>query len=205
MSHEQNARTLEKMLALAQFGADGHKERRQVEFRVFISYITVLVIALYQVNKPKDPIFQNSDNVWIPLLLFFIHVLYCLWQKNISIALINDVRRRDFYLQKAQCLSYHLSQHSNVVFQPSWTKTVSLNKGGGRSSKPITEVDLFKERHPNIIQKASLSEFRKIFIRPAYLVPDWGSNTPINWFDCDHFQEDCMVPLYCHRKLGATP
>ena len=162
MSHEQNARTLEKMLALAQFGADGHKERRQVEFRVFISYITVLVISLYQVNKPKDPIFQNSDNVWIPLLLFFIHVLYCLWQKNISIALINDVRRRDFYLQKAQCLSYHLSQHSNVVFQPSWTKTVSLNKGGGRSSKPITEVDLFKERHPNIIQKASLSEFRKI-------------------------------------------
>ena len=165
MIHEQNARTLEKMLALAQFGADRHKERLQVEFRVFISYITVLVLGLYQVNRPENPIFQGLDNTLLLillLLLFAVHILYCLWQRNISIALINDVRRRDFYLQKAQCLSYHLSQHSNVVFQPSWTKTVSLNEGGGRSSEPITEVDLFKESHPNIIQKASWSEFREI-------------------------------------------
>ena len=162
MIHEQNTRTLEKMLELAQFGADGHRGRRQVEFRVFISYITVLVLGLYQVNKLEDPIFQGSDNAWLLMLLLLIHLLYCYWQRNISIALINDVRRRDFYLQKAQCLSYHLSQHSNVVFQPSWTKKVSLNEGGGRSSKPITEVDLFKKRHPNIIQKTSWCEFGEI-------------------------------------------
>ena len=157
------------MLELSKLGADGHKERISLEFRIFVSYLTGLALLFYQVNKPEDSILQNipSENKLLLLslsvcVLSLIHYLYCFWQKNISIALINDVRRRDFYLQKAQCLSYHLSQHSNVVFQPSWTKTVSLNMGGGRSSKPITEVDLFKKRHPNIIQKASLSEFRKI-------------------------------------------
>ena len=173
MSHEQNTRTLEKMLELAQFGAEGHRARWQVEFRVFISYITVLVLGLYQVNKPEDPIFQDIQEKGDPWLLvmpvlvpILIHCLYCFWQKNISIALINDVSRRDFYLQKAQCLSYHLSQHPNAVFQPSWTKTVSLNRGGGRSREPITEADLFNERHPNIIKKASWSEFLKISYDP---------------------------------------
>ena len=166
MSHNQNTKTLEKMLELAQFGADGHTERRQVEFRVFISYITVLVIGLYQVNKPEDPILQNWDNtlslMLLVLLFILIHVLYCLWQMNISIALINDVRRRDFYLQKAQCLSYHLSQHPNAVFQPSRIKKVSLNTGGGRSSKPISEFCLFNKPEPNIIKETSYREFRKI-------------------------------------------
>ena len=56
MIHEQNTKTLEKMLELAQFGAEGHRTRWKVEFRVFISYITVLLLSLYQVNRPKDPI-----------------------------------------------------------------------------------------------------------------------------------------------------
>ena len=165
-SHEHNTKTLEKMLELAQFGAEGHRARWQVEFRIFISYITLLVIGLYQINKPENPMLkgiQDKNNPWllvIPVLVpILIHYLYCFWQKNISIALINDVRRRDFYTEKAQCLSYHLARHPNAVFQPSWTKTVSLNRGGRRSDEPITEVDLFNERHPNIIKKASWSEF----------------------------------------------
>ena len=169
MSHEQNIKTLEKMLELAQFGAEGHRARWQVEFRIFISYITLLVIGLYQINKPEDPMLkeiQDKNNPWllvIPVLVpILIHYFYCFWQKNISIALINDVRRRDFYTEKAQCISYHLSRHPNAVFQPSWTKTVSLNKGGGRSHEPMTEADLFNERHPNIIKKTSWGEFWKI-------------------------------------------
>ena len=165
MIHEQNTRNLEKMLELAQFGADGHRERLQVEFRIFISYITVLVLGLYQVNKPENPIFQGLDNTLLLillLLLFSLHIFYCFWQKNISIALINDVRRRDFYLQKAQCLSYHLSQHPDVVFQPSRTKKIWLNEGGGKSSKPISELYLFNKQEPDIIKSTSLNEFRKI-------------------------------------------
>lgn len=34
MSHEQNTKTLEKMLELAQFGAEGHRARWQVEFPI---------------------------------------------------------------------------------------------------------------------------------------------------------------------------
>ena len=169
MSHEQNTRTLEKMLELAQFGADGHRERRQVEFRVFISYITVLVIGLYQVNKPEDSILQNIPEEKKLLLLSLsvfvlslIHYLYCFWQRNISIALINDVRRRDFYLQKAQCLSYHLSQRPCAAFKPSRTKKIWLNEGGGRSSKPISELYLFNKQEPKIIKETSWSEFWKI-------------------------------------------
>ena len=86
MSHEQNTRTLEKMLELAQFGAEGHRARWQVEFRVFISYITVLVLGLYQVNKPEDPIFQDIQEKGDPWLLvmpvlvpILIHCLYCFW------------------------------------------------------------------------------------------------------------------------------
>lgn len=106
---------------------------------------------------------NNPGLLVIPVLVpILIHYLYCFWQKNISIALINDVRRRDFYTEKAQCISYHLSRHPNAVFQPSWTETVSLNKGGGRSREPMTEKDLFNERRPDIISKASWSEFWEV-------------------------------------------
>ncbi len=166
MNTTQDNHNLEHMLELSKLGADGHKERISIEFRIFVSYLTGLALLFYQVNKPEDSILQNipSENKLLLLslsvcVLSLIHYLYCFWQKNISIALINDVRRRDFYLQKAQCLSYHLSRYPNAVFQPSCTKTVSLNKGGGRSREPMTEADLFNERHPDIIKKASWGEF----------------------------------------------
>lgn len=46
----------QKMLQLAEFGAKRLEERRSVEFRIFISYITLLVLALYQLLKEKNPI-----------------------------------------------------------------------------------------------------------------------------------------------------
>ena len=169
MNTTQDNRNLEHMLELSKLGADGHKERISLEFRIFVSYLTGLALLFYQVNKPEDSILQNipSENKLLLLslsvcVLSLIHYLYCFWQKNISIALINDVRRRDFYLQKAQCLSYHLSRNSNTEFQASCTKTVSLNKGGGRSREPMTEADLFNERHPDIIKKASWGEFWEV-------------------------------------------
>ena len=41
----------QRMMTLAEFGAKLHDERRQVEFRVFISYTTLLAFLLYQVYK----------------------------------------------------------------------------------------------------------------------------------------------------------
>ena len=56
-------------MELAQLGADGHRERRQIEFRVFILDITLLVIGLYQVNKPEDPMFKEIRDEGDPWLL----------------------------------------------------------------------------------------------------------------------------------------
>lgn len=49
----------QKMLALAEFGVKRMEERRNFEFKIFISYITLLVLALYQLLKP-DPISLKS-------------------------------------------------------------------------------------------------------------------------------------------------
>ena len=169
MNTTQDNRNLEHMLELSKLGADGHKERISIEFRIFVSYLTGLALLFYQVNKPEDSILQNipSESKLLLLslsvcVLSLIHYLYCFWQRNISIALINDVRRRDFYLQKAQCLSYHLSRHPCEVFRPSRTKKIWLNQGGGRSSKPISEFYLFNKQEPEMIKGTSWREFWKI-------------------------------------------
>ena len=39
------------MLQLAEFGVKRMEQRRSVEFRIFISYITLLVLGLYQLVK----------------------------------------------------------------------------------------------------------------------------------------------------------
>ena len=165
MNTTQDNRNLEHMLELSKLGADGHNERRSLEFRIFVSYLTGLALLFYQVNKPEDPILQIQDDILlsfvlcIPLLL--VHYVYCSWQKNIAIAMVNDVRRRDFYLLKAECLSYHLSRNSDTGFRPRRCKTHWLNMGGGRSCK-ISERCLFKKDTPKTIKESSWSEFWKL-------------------------------------------
>ena len=46
-----NRDDFERMMQLAEFGARRHDERRQVEFRIFIAYNTLLVLAFYQIDK----------------------------------------------------------------------------------------------------------------------------------------------------------
>ena len=46
-----NRDDFERMVQLAEFGARRHDERRQVEFRVFIAYNTLLVLVFYQIEK----------------------------------------------------------------------------------------------------------------------------------------------------------
>ena len=124
MDNNRDIANFDKMLALAEFGAKQHNDRRQVEFRIFISYITLLALAFYQLMKIDD--FNISWKVIVPavLVLVGVHILYCWWQYILHIASHNDVRRRDFYLKKAECLAYHLSQNTNSNFAPSLTKTV---------------------------------------------------------------------------------
>ena len=50
MNTTQDNRNLEHMLELSKLGADGHKERRELEFRIFVSYLTGLALLFYQIN-----------------------------------------------------------------------------------------------------------------------------------------------------------
>ena len=109
----------QKMLGLAEFGAKRMEERRGVEFRIFISYITLLVLALYQLVKQQNLIhdffkpFIQKDSIsfelWEGIILYVlalcIHIIYVMWQVGLSIAMENDSYRRNFYLKKAQCIS----------------------------------------------------------------------------------------------------
>lgn len=123
------------MLQLAEFGAKRLEERRSVEFRIFISYMTLLVLALYQLVKQGNPIheffelFVQKDaislEVWegvgLYLLALLIHIIYVMWQIGIGVAMDNDSHRRNFYLKKAENisgypLSYSASNKEIVIF-----------------------------------------------------------------------------------------
>ena len=141
----------DKMLNLAEFGAKRHNERRQNLFKVIIAYITLLVLFLYQVIDNTNIL--DSDVIWIlsfVVLLVSIHVFYLKWLWTTSVASINDVRRRDFYLKKAELLSYHLSQSRLSSFVPDPCKYVKLNMASGKSWE-ITERCLFGMGEPVLI------------------------------------------------------
>ena len=135
--HNSNKEDFERMMELAKFGADRHNERRQVEFRVFISYTTLLVLALsYQakggllqylglVNNESFPVL--SEHKWaIVMILTSIHFVYFLWEIRLSMAMDCDTSRRDFYMAKAQCILEHLLKHPNHSFSPSKCVTVTM-------------------------------------------------------------------------------
>ena len=153
MNNNIDLNNFDKMLELAEFGAKRHNERRQNLFKVIIAYITLLSLALHYSEK----IFDSLSTVIAIGLLVFIHVIYLWWLWVTLKASINDVRRRDFYLKKAESFSYHLSQNQFSDFSPKSSNKVTLNLGSGAGWK-ITERCLFKMRGPKIIGKSSCKE-----------------------------------------------
>ena len=117
----------QRMLNLAEFGVKRMEERRAFEFRIFISYITLLVLALYQLIKQQNPIHDffkpiiQKDSIslelWEGFILYVlalcIHIIYVMWQVGIGIAMDNDAYRRNFYLKKAEDFSGHPPQYEN--------------------------------------------------------------------------------------------
>ena len=151
MNNNIDLANFDKMLELAEFGAKRHNERRQNLFKVIISYITLLVLALYHVIKNENIL--NSDETGILIFLLVVHIFYLIWLWTTLKASINDARRRDFYLKKAESLSYHLSRSKFSSFGSDPCEYVKLNMGSGKSWK-ITESCLFEMRRPKIIGKA---------------------------------------------------
>ena len=157
MDHKKIADDFQRMLQLAEVGAKWHDDRRQVTFRIFVSYMTLLVLALYQVIKllgEKDVVISGWIILFVIAGLVFTHCIYCKWQGTIRKALINDIRRRDFYLKKAELIFYYLSEDSNLssiaAAASKSDEQVVLNLGSGDKT-PISKSALFKQEEPDII------------------------------------------------------
>ena len=153
MNNNIDAANFDRMLELAEFGAKRHDQRRQIVFRIAVAYLTLLVLALYQSIKNENLL--RLDVVWLiiyVICLIVVHISYFLWQRTAFIAMINDVRRRDFYLMKAQTIAYYLTQSEFSSFNPDPCKEVVVNFAGATAWK-TNERDLFKEREPTMIHR----------------------------------------------------
>ena len=116
-----NQNKFQEMLQLAEFGAKRLEERRSVEFKIFISYTTLLVLALYQLIKQQNPIhdffkliiqkdsisLESWEGVILYILALSMHTIYVMWQVGVGIAMDNDAHRRNFYLKEAENISRH--------------------------------------------------------------------------------------------------
>ena len=163
----------DSMLAIADLAEQWHHNRRQLEFRIMIAYTTLLALALYQIIKPGTPP-MNFDAYWeiiliVGLGLLVVLVIYWRWQYIFHIASNNDVRRRDFYLKKAEVILYHMSQSQDSRFVPHSTRKVTLNLAA-EMNREISEVELFNETEPDIYIRS-----KKIGTLP----PKWYKNEHI--------------------------
>ena len=162
----------QRMVALAEFGANRHDERRQIEFKIFIAYMTLLVLGFYRIS-------DLGANGWVPaLLLMCIHLCYLLWQIRLSIALINDGWRRNFYLKKAECILHHLTEKPNDPFYPRPDRCVTIALGPqiDKASQchkkgKIYEYELFKEYEPPIVLVTPMWQFWRHW---GQLFTDWS-------------------------------
>ena len=168
-----------RMVQLAEFGAKRHDERRQVEFRVFIAYMTLLLLGLYQIDKLK-PLAESSERALfgIVFLLGILHTVYLVWEIRLSRALINDGWRRNFYLKKAECILHHLREKPEDPFCPSDTVYVTITLGSDvkKESKcpekgKILESELFDRHEPPIELVSPMWEFWKHW---RQLLSDWS-------------------------------
>lgn len=148
---KEQQRNFENMMRLAEYAADQHKERRSTLFRIFISYMTLLVVISGLIVRYWGYAALGEANVLflgvIGGFLVCVFIIYWQWLRTFYRASDNDVRRRSFYLQKAQVISYYMTNNLGQCYNG--CKKLYLNLGNGKS-KEISEKCLFKQRDPDI-------------------------------------------------------
>ena len=93
----------DRTLQIADFAAQRLENRRQYEFKIFISYVTLLVVAIYEGHHIEVPNGWYGLSVFV--LLFVMHLFYISWAISLSVAMRNDSGRKNFYLGKAEYIS----------------------------------------------------------------------------------------------------
>ena len=146
--------TCQQMVSIAELASNQHNDRRQLTFRIAIGYTTLLALGIYlTIKTPSQGIVPTEFNMpWIfPVALALVTLVYCWALRVLHVASNNDVRRRDFYLKKAECIVHHMSQNEDSPFEPDSDKEyIIINLGAGKSNAPITERELFDEKQPDI-------------------------------------------------------
>ncbi len=165
---DKDRENLQGMLDIAEFGAKRHDDRRTVEFRIFISYMTLLILAFYQIIKATSLSIERWQSIGLALFALGIHIIYVMWQIGVAVAMANDAWRRNFYLKKAECILHHLSKYPKNTFCPSDAE-VTVNFGGER--RKMTEKQLFKKSAPRLIP---VSNFGELFMHFNQIWNDWS-------------------------------
>ena len=147
----EQKRNFENMMRLAEYAADQHKERRSTIFRIFISYMTLLVVISGVIVRYWGyTALEKGDGLFWGLVggfLVSVFIIYWRWLIIFYHASDNDVRRRSFYLIKAQVISHYMTNNLSQCY--SACEYVDLNLGN-RKNKKISEKCLFEQRSPDI-------------------------------------------------------
>lgn len=153
MSRNTELENFENMLKLAEIGIKLHHDRRSVIFRIFVSYTTLLVvIAGLLMKHSKDEIIESNVFEWsLTIFLLAMLLFYIQWLITFYRASAYDVRRRDFYIIKAEVISYHMSEYLSNYYSDCKKRIINLAPGGYK----ISEKRLFKKRHPDIDPKVN--------------------------------------------------
>ncbi len=187
----------ERMMQLAEFGARLHNERRQVEFRVFISYTTLLALAVYYVYKNNSFDLLNDHPELIIGVLGFVHFLYIFWEIRLSMAMDCDTSRRDFYTAKAQCILEHLLKHPDKTFSPRRDVLVTMKHSKVKKTccpekDKVYESELFEMHEPSIEIPIPMREVLKGW---KQILDDWSRAFQV-------FVPTVMISLLFMKKAG---
>ena len=105
-----NKDDFEQALQIAEFARQSSENRRQYEFKIFISYVTLLILGIYEGHHIEIPDgeYKILYGLCVLGLLSVMHFFYIAWTISLSVANKNDGAWRDFYLQKSEYISHRL-------------------------------------------------------------------------------------------------
>lgn len=116
------------MLDLAEYSAKRMETRRSVEFRMFISYMTLLIIVFYRFPTFS---FDNISGIEKGILIacaIGVHIFYFTLQVGIACAMKNDATKRNNYSKIAESLSGSPMKYQPMCEQNNNDKIVIINK-----------------------------------------------------------------------------
>ena len=90
----------QKCMQIAEFAQKNQHDRRGYEYKIFISYVTLLALGIYKTGD----IAVNCW--WTALLVLGSYLAYLLWCIRLAVANHNDEARRNWFLTSAQNILY---------------------------------------------------------------------------------------------------